>query len=248
MLVREALKQYEPDPNNPFSAITNSIRLRKDLEALAKQQPVWKFFVHLVIMYSQGLLLPESVQQVCDILGIPEIEQLYNFINSIRGDAILDEFIDPHLSYQKVEKLGQNAIIDLVLAQASCEPDIKFDFGDLEYWLLSEDEVQLALRKCPIDRLKYVKDEHDCEDFARETKTWVSRHIGGTVAFAYTEVNFYKDGNIFMAHGINTAIVRSEEGPKVLCIEPQRDVKLWPCCEPEWGFHAEEMKIRFIQF
>ena len=248
MLVRELLKQYEPDPNNPFSTLVCSINLRRDLEMLARNQPSWKFFVHLAIMHTQGLLLPESIQQMCDMLGIPTVDKLYAFINGIRGDVLLDEFIDPHLDFNKEQKLDLNAIIDIVLAQSNTEPDIKFDFGDPEYWLLSENELKQALHKCPIDRLKYIKDEHDCEDFARETKTWFDRHVSGTVAFANIEVNFYREGKVFMAHGINMAIVRTESAPKVVCLEPQKDVKLWPCSESEWSFHADEMKIRFVQF
>lgn len=244
MKIREALAQYEPDPNNHFMTLINSVKLRKSIEDLAERLPAYSFFCWLVIRYTQGLMLPENIGALCNSIGIETVEQLEVWVNAADGQGVLN-IIDPVFDVDRTKSFSSSEIEALVRSQGILENVCPFGFGDAQYYFFSEDELKNALSKCPIDRLKYITDKHDCENFAEETKAWFSSHGLGDFAFARTEVNFYKNGNVIGAHGINLAPLRDG---RVIMVEPQKDINLWPADQPEFGMGADEMRIRKIDF
>jgi len=250
MKIRDTLSQYEPDPDNHFMTLINSIKLRKLIEDLGEQVPSYKFFCWLVTRYTQGLMLPESIETLCDSMGIDTTEKLDQWCNLVNGQSILD-IIDPVFDFERNELHGMVEIEGLIKTLPNLEDDCLIRFGDAEYYFYSEDELRFALRKCPIDRLKYISSSvnktgrHDCEDFDREAKAWFSSHGLGDFAFADAEVNFYLKGKYTFAHGINLVPLRDG---RVVCIEPQKDVSFWLADKPEFGMGADEMKLRKIEF
>lgn len=239
--IKEVLKKYFAD--NMFVKISRAISLEKDMKQLAKQDPRFEFLNFLLKRKTKGaFLFPEYIVNMCDSIQIKTLDDLYKWLDAIHVPEIMP-IIDPKLKFNLKEKKSIKDIKDIITSQVSLESNCVWNFGDSHYNFIDKDELKLILSECPINHRKYIEDNFDCEDFAQTTKCWLKIHEVENIAFGFCEVNFYKDGKITFAHGLN--IVPLRDG-SVVCVEPQND-HIWLANKPEFSFHMDEMKFRFIQ-
>lgn len=245
MTIKEALKSYFAD--NMFIKITRAIKLENDLKTLVDENPKYSFFIYLIEQNNKGrFIFPEDVVKLCTNLKINTLEDLENWVNNIDSSTIMS-IINPKIDFDLTVNKTNEEIKQMIKEIAIIEKLCLWDFGDPNYSLVSEDQLKEILKKCPINRKKYIANTFDCEDFARTTKSWLSLHeVGDNIAIGNAEVNFYKNNKIVFSHGIN--IVPLSSG-KVVCVEPQTDA-IWPADKPEFSFSskADTMKFRLIQF
>ena len=239
--MKDMLKHYDSD--NMILKIIKGQELKKQLDDLSVSNPEFKFFVYLMDHYCKNHVFADDVLKLCDLLKIVTIEDFINWAETANGRVIMP-IIDPQPTFKLTVKKTANDLMKSIKSVCECEPSCKWDFGDSEYYLLSKDNLNEVLAKCPVDKKKYIKEAFDCEDFARDTKCWLSMHKLGLTAFANIEVNFYRDSKFLFAHGIN--LVPLDDG-SIVCVEPQKD-QIWPASKPEYGFAANKMKLRLVQF
>ena len=240
--IEDLLKHFESD--NMIVKIIKSQELLKQFNELAKSLPEFSFFVYLINHYGKRYVFPEDIVALCKSLNIITINDLINWAEKSCNGKVIMPIIDPHPTFKLTVKKTSVELMQLIKSTCDCESSCQWDFGDSNYYLLSEDNLREVLAKCPIDKQKYIPDSFDCEDFARDTKCWLSTHGLGSVAFANIEVNFYRDNKLLFAHGIN--LVPLDNG-LVVGVEPQKD-RIWPADKPEYGFGANKMKLRLVQF
>ena len=239
--IEETLKYFQSD--NMIVKIIKAENLKKQLDELAESSPEFGFFVYLINHYCKRYVFPEDVLVLCKSLHLITWKDLCEWVETVDGRVIMP-IIDPQLSFNLTAKKTGNELKQIILSNCDCESNCQWDFGDANYYLLSRDNLQEVLDKCPIDKHKYIKETFDCEDFARDTKCWLSMHELGSVAFSNVEVNFYRDNRLLFAHGINLVPLTSGS---VVCVEPQKD-QIWPANKPEYSFGANRMKLRLVQF
>jgi len=239
--IKEILKPFYDD--NMIVKIVKAEQLERQLNSLAETMPMFSFFVYLVNHYCKKFVFPEDVVELCNSLKIITMDDLIEWTKKVDGSVIMP-VIEPVLSFTLITKRTGPEIIHLIKNYCQCENTCKWDFGDADYYLLTEDNLKEILAKCPIDKRTYTASTMDCEDFARATKAWVTLRQHKNIAFANVEVNFYLKDKPLFAHGIN--LVPLADG-KIVFVEPQKD-SIWPANKPEFGFGADEMRLRFIQF
>ena len=239
--IEEILKPFQSD--NMIVKIIKAKQLENQFNSLAKSNPQFGFFVYLVNHYCRKYIFPEDVLTLCDLLHIITIDDLIEWSKSANGNVIMP-IIDPYPDVKLYGKKSIQKLKGIVTSICDCESTCKWNFGDSDYYLINEDDLKKILAKCPINKRDYVTSIFDCEDFARTTKCWCTLHGLGNIAFAYAEVNFYNSDKFLFAHGINLIPLSDE---RVVFVEPQSD-RIWPADKPEFGFGADEMKLRFVQF
>ena len=239
--IEKTLKYFQSD--NPIVRIIKAENLREQLNALAKSSPEFGFFVYLINHYCKRYTFPEDILELCKALKIITWKDLCEWVKVVDGKVIMP-IIDPQISFNLTVKKTNAELKQMILTNCDCEANCQWDFGDANYYLLSKDNLREVLDKCPIDKRKYIKERYDCENYARDTKSWLSLHELNQIAWGNIEVNFYHDSKLLFAHGIN--LVPLEDG-SIVCVEPQRD-QIWPANQPEYGFGANKMKLRLVQF
>jgi len=118
---------------------------------------------------------------------------------------------------------------------------IRSQLYDLEYNTIPEWLLQKALqewRKQVLDKLKYIGETFDCDDFARHFMVWLKDWINGSgIICEFAPKNeqikqfnavgmaiglLFKDGELLGGHAWNIAIITNNSGePELVFIEPQ---------------------------
>ena len=235
------LKPFQSD--NMIVKIIKAEQLRNQLNSLAETNSDYAFFVYLVNRYCKKYIFPEDVLSLCNKLKIETLYDLMEWVKTASGTVIMP-ILEPKINVELTIEKSMTEIQLAITSFCACESSCKWNFGDGNYYLMSEGDLKEILAKCPIDKKPYIVSTYDCEDYARTTKSWCSLHGLGNIAFAYCEVNFYAENKYLFSHGIN--LVPLVDG-NIVCVEPQSD-RIWPADSPEFGFGADEMKIRFVQF
>jgi len=102
-------------------------------------------------------------------------------------------------------------------------------FFDIQYYSISLEELQEALEKWKeyvLDNIQYLPEIFDCDDFAMYFKTWLQSYVmqemdkpfnGVGVAIGYV----VEDGKLLGGHAWNIVLVDTDEGTKIVYVEPQ---------------------------
>ena len=237
----EVLKPFCSD--NPVVRIIKAQQLETQLNRLAEVNPQFEFFVYLVNRHCKRFVFPEDVLSLCALLQIETMQDLFNWTKTVDSSVIM-AIIEPKLVFDlKVEK-SREQIREAIEEFCACEKYCKWNFGDRFYNLPSKEDLTEILDKCPIDKRNFIVDGFDCDDFARTTKSWCTLHALGSVAFGYAEVNFYNSNEFLFAHAINIVPLVDE---RIVFVEPQKD-SIWEADKPQFGFGADTMRLRFVQF
>ena len=239
--IEEILKPFQSE--NMIVKIIKAEQLRSQLDSLAETNSDYEFFVYLVNRYCKKFVFPEDVLNLCNELGIITLHDLMTWGKSVNG-AVIMPILEPEIDIELTVKKTMSEIKEVITSFCNCENPCRWNFGDPNYYIMSKDDLKEILAKCPIDKKPYIVSTYDCEDFARTTKSWCSLHGLGNIAFAYCEVNFYAENKYLFSHGINLVPLIDES---IVCVEPQSD-RIWSADSPEFGFGADEMKLRFVQF
>ena len=181
--------------------------------------------------------------EFCYSIGIETLDGLNKFCDVANGETVVN-IIDPVIRLKRKIRLNYSKMLELIKDQCNLEPNCFFVTpGDIDYWALSYDDLNMILEKSPIDKYQYLTDRHDCEDFAWELKAWISSKYVGDTAFGLVETNNYIGGKVGFAHAFCVAILEDE---RVVLIEPQTDQIFNP---KELLFKTnDEEKIRLVQF
>lgn len=180
----------------------------------------------------------------CDSIGVNTLDDVNQFCEVTNGKVIID-ILDPIIEVERNIKLNFGKIIDLIKAQCNVEPDCLWVLpGDIDYWAIAENDLGVILAKSPVDKFRYLVESHDCDDFSRELRAWISSKYLGDMAFGQVDTNNYKDGKVISAHAICIAVLEDES---VVLIEPQTD-RIYNPDEIVSGFGIDEEKIRQVQF
>ena len=243
--IKEVLKDYES--SNNIEMFVNHTKLMSMFEKLLNTE--YAFISNLILKYRiNPMLTPDTIQDFLEPLGLGTLEDVMEFVEKHKE---LNNILFPQYDIKLTEIVSVNDIINtLKNSWVELESNVKYDFGDPEYYLLDTNTYDLILRSCRIDKRSYVAESFDCEDFARTTKSWVTLNIRGNVTFANVEGNFYYDNKLKFAHGFNLVIFKDTNGEvKVECVEPQEDKRIKSLKDVEgWFLGVNRVKLRFIQF
>jgi hypothetical protein len=238
---------YYLNNNQGFHVLINAIKLTRDLKTLALASPEWSFFVHLLrsSITKKNLLFVDDVIDFCMDFGTPTIEDLTEWVIKSKSDMIMD-ILEPKIEINTDTKISRPELKKIITEKCHIEDNCIWNYGDAEYILPSLEEVKEILAKSPINTYSYIPNGHDCEDFSRELKTWLSKRGIGNLALSFIEVNQYNvDGKLVSAHGINLVVTKEHD---VYFIEPQTDEIFDPKADP-LGFNGITLqKIRFLVF
>ena len=189
-----------------------------------------------------------KVLEFLEPLGLGTLEDIMEFVEKHKK---LNDVLFPQYSIKLTETISVADIINILKnSWVEFESNVKYDFGDPEYYLLDLDTYDLILKNCKIDKRSYVVESFDCEDFARTTKSWVTLNIRGNITFANVEGNFYYGNKLKFAHGFNLVIFKDTNGEiKVEYVEPQEDKRIRSLKDVEsWFLGINKVKLKFIQF
>lgn len=102
-------------------------------------------------------------------------------------------------------------------------------FFDIEYIPVDMQKLEEALedwKETVLNYLQYIPEIQDCDDFAMYFKTWLQKWTfentntpSNGVGIAIGLVS--KDGELLGGHAWNIVLVRTDQGEKVVFVEPQ---------------------------
>lgn len=237
--IREVLEPFEDDDIK--KKIKKAKKLSKQFDKVVKYDSRFEFFVYLLNLYCKTYMFPELVVEFCDSLNVNTLQDLFDWNETVKSDVILS-VIEPKLQLELSDKVKLCRLRARIKEFCNLEPNCKWEYGDIKYNLLNMEGLKEVLTKCPIDKRRYIKEQFDCEDFSRTTKSWLSLRGFGHVAFANVTANYYRDGKYSFCHGINMVPLVDT----IVFVEPQSDV-IWPANELKPGSKHDEMRLRFIQ-
>lgn len=267
MTVKEFLKDYYG--SNPMHQMVLCNKLKKELAQGAKIHAGWAFFVHLIdnTWYNQNTTLaienalyhPDNISQLCNTMfKTNSIEKVLSFldafeINGIKSENLLDLLLHRiHVNLSDFPLIDFNTIVSLIHQKCDLEPDTQLRRMDSEYHVIPEMHLRPSLNVCPYDNKKYVKDSFDCEDFARNTKSWYADQGIGNITLFFAIIHCYdelpdKSLEFSFAHGVCLLIIETD--PKIYHVkylEPQYDT-LWNAGEKmPWGWGEKIVKLAHI--
>ena len=184
---------------------------------------------------SQELVLQESLN-VCNsfVIGLNgQVSDLNEQLTDIKQD---NEYLKADNQSLGQEKAAMQSKIDLMKAMLKVEnkeveyedtasyfflqktltkafPDADVYLSDEDYGLFTMDQLKAFLSSDATDRATWVKEKHDCDDFAAALYGDCMK-FAGNAAFGLLWIEAP------IAHAINVAVL--SDG-KVYCIEPQND-------------------------
>lgn len=239
------------------TAKQNSLNLEteKSLKELAKTHQGWKLFCHMLEMGDTGYYEdhqvktydPDNMLSLCNKLNIKTDIKLYEFVDALKYKPVID-IINPEFKLYKTEAIKAQEIYDFIIKNAPQENNVDIVSNkDDVYQLIHEDEIDYMIKKCPINKLKYISTVRDCDDFAFMTKSWYATKGYGNITLPYVEVNCYYNGKYDFAHAINIIVFRNRDGDvDGKFFEPQND-KTWGFDSKMWmGLKPYDIKIRQI--
>lgn len=248
MLIKDYLEQYKS--YNPFKQIILSINLYKSINDMSTIDPKWSFFVWLVKRSLNGdgrstlfPIDPDELLLLCTDLGLDTIEALEEWVSAVNGKNIVDR-IDPIINIKRYEKIAANDIKNLIINNCNMESDCVWNFGDGQYSLIDSTGLTEILEKSPINKYRYIIDAHDCEDYQRELRAWISSKYLGDLSVGTIDVNLYdKNEKPVFAHALIIVVL---EDMSIVIVEPQTDKVYGP--DYKFGFEQLNYKIRFVNF
>lgn len=95
-------------------------------------------------------------------------------------------------------------------------PNAKIYLVDTEYAVPTKQAFMNWLNRDSLDKMRWVKNEWDCDNFALESKCRAHTNIRGNVSYAYLQ-------NSIPAHAYNALIYQEGKWLHLMPIEPQRD-------------------------
>jgi len=88
--------------------------------------------------------------------------------------------------------------------------------ADTEYAVPTRQAFMDWLNKDSMDKMRWVKNEWDCDNFALESKCRAHTNIKGNVSYGFV-------WNSSPAHAYNTLVFQGDKGLQIMSIEPQQD-------------------------
>jgi len=250
--IREVLSPFFSE--NIFIAMSKANQLKSAIEKEAKVNAGWFVFYQLVKKYAplakeripiQNEFHPENLISLCSLLSIYTEKDLLSFVdffNKHKGREFCELFSGPFLLLSGFRKVSFSKVQSIVRGKFQYE--FPFRPLDSEVLLIEEIDFSSILKKNPAQYLTYVPESFDCDDFALQTKSWLSRQGLGNLAVFYCEVDAYKaNGEFEFAHAVNLAVFSNEN---VLFFDPQNG-KVWTTEEKmPWGIEGRNFKVRFL--
>lgn len=134
-----------------------------------------------------------------------------------------------------------------IRAHCAIEPNCTWIWGDAGYRLMTPDLVGPCMYYSHIYDRPYIPHCHDCEDFARETKSFVSGEwLAGCYALAIVFANAYdSNGQYMFSHGMNLFTCNDDQ---VYMTEPQHANDVWqmPGVGSWFMKHVAEFKLALV--
>jgi len=122
--------------------------------------------------------------------------------------------------------VSANSVKMQIQAHCAIEPNCTWIWGDPGYKLMTCDDAIACMYFSHIYDRSYIPYCHDCEDFARETKSFVSGDwMCGCYALATVFAKAYNSsGNYMFSHAMN--LFTCSDG-QVYMAEPQHCADIW---------------------
>ncbi|MBF0232292.1 MAG: hypothetical protein HQK65_04540 [Desulfamplus sp.] len=256
MTIDELIQPFKK--SNAFEQFIQNNRTKRELNELGKAIPGWKMLCYMLERCNTDFSMiskfdmaydPQNILALCDKLNIKTDQELYRWIESLSDisvDGIIDAF-HPTISLTNYLETDYRTIRNIIKTQCAITDNfIMHNPLDNEYLIINHDDIESLLTKCPTDKMKYIPERRDCDDYSIMMKGWLAECGYGNMAFPIVICNCYQNGNLVFVHAINLII--SHKDGSFICeyIEPQTD-KRWKVTEQmTMGMQKYDIKIREV--
>lgn len=236
MLLKDIIENYYNENNGEVKPV---------LKAIAQTNKGISVIYHTALRISKDFN-EEDLIFVCDSFGLKTTEDLDQF-NKVFSKINLNV-----LGVERAVDLGEldkvpTSVINVVFKIHNKEflaQEYEVYLQDREYYLFPSNGKMIKdiLESSRIHLRKYISEKYDCDNYARDFKSWLSSVGYGNIALGVCDYIYEKDG-IVKAHAINIAVTDKRD---VILIEPQLE-NYWSLIK-EQPFHPNHsnMKIRKI--
>ena len=224
-------------------------KLKQDLEKLP--HPAVKLCLTYLTQFVKVKINYETVSDFYEQLNIITMKDFIKFNNSISDFNIINLFtnLKSELSLGIVSSVSQQVVRDAIkkIDSKYIEPHCSILFSDVYYRICDHNRIKDITDASKLEKIQYVAERFDCDDFARALKCFLAQQHYGNLALAYCEINLYsKDYEKSIgAHALNLIVSENHEGYQINLIEPQTD-KILNIGDPV--INTKYYKIRFLSF
>ena len=247
--IREILSKYKTTKTGLEGALEQSrldYMLEKDFEKIAPSFVSITYLLYNIREVHKSRVCYKTVIEFFDYYNVQTLDDFYNWEDALKKADIskIVSDIQPKyykLNYNNYETINKNDLKDAIW---NLIPDIyrydwvynkKFFFDDSKYKIIPLQDLKEFLKVSLLNRLSYLSERRDCDDFAQLLKCEFRKYGYGNVTVAKISINLFKnkrdnytDPNLsfkdmFGAHAINMAYVKDNNDYKLILIEPQRD-------------------------
>ena len=247
MTIKQILSAYYA--SNIFLQAISNAKLKRDFKTWGENNPGYEFIRQIVAKHDHTFH-PDSVVYICTLLNVYDLDDLELFLNAMVSVnipeilSILDVEQDVYIrNMQKMANIDVGSRIQDKIGLNNMTPHFRIALEDAEYQLVPEDQLVDIVMASPVHDYSYVPDSHDCDNYATEFRTWLSKQGYGNISIGYCEYEYSRDGKNY-AHAINIALT---DAGNVYLIEPQRINKIVNIDHLPFNSYEENFKIRLIR-
>lgn len=234
MTLQEFFDKYiskNPDPWKKWTEQTQlNSELKTALETASSSVPGISFMIYYIEKLNYSTVTPFECINFCNALNLVEITDFVNWSKALTPahiGNIIKLLAPPEPTFGTFEKIKANDIVNII------KNDIPMDYKennlhvgipeDSIYQIPTLSDIQKVISYDKTNKLKYISQTRDCEDFAKLFKC-AFRKLGiGNVTVFDCAINLYTpQGGLNGAHGINL-LYYEDNGKQLRLFEPQSD-------------------------
>ena len=257
MTLQEALQPYLFQPNDTgLDKLNKIIRFTNLLGSLdGKDKNVTKLLDFVELIINQRRPTADALLDILEQYGIQrtiDMDLLWNWLDLTNQVGFTTEPLKINEDFynlfkNNLETITTNEIRTYLQSQdfASDSTDVKF--ADSQY-LIPKNLVTVEdiIHKYRCDRLTYIQQRRDCDDFAIMFKSFLSRHSLGNLTAGVFWARFYKEDGSHVYHAINLILYKDENGNITHKLyEPQSEMKFYDIGQNEKYIRIESTFIYF---
>ena len=232
MTIKEVLKSYYAPAGHTIQQSIQNKRLAADFANWATTDKTLNWMNKMLTKYNQTEIHPDSVVELCKIMGIVTWDQLLKYIEAVNGTtfngAALYDHLNPTIDISRFTKKTDQYEVYHILRMHGIVPPIGNDawprHKDQEYYLIPDDMVQEVLDKCDSDKYKYITETRDCDGFSRIIRGWTARQGIDNMLLGVVDAELLYQGQLKYGHSF---LIMINESKEIWYADGQDDSYLW---------------------
>ena len=232
MTIKEVLKSYYAPAGHTIQQSIQNKRLAADFANWATTDKTLNWMNKMLTKYNQTEIHPDSVVELCKIIGIVTWDQLLKYIEAVNGTtfngAALYDHLNPTIDISRFTKKTDQYEVYHILRMHGIVPPIGNDawprHKDQGYYLIPDDMVQEILDKFDSDKYKYLLEKRDCDDFSRMVRGQMSRFGIGNALLGVVDAELLYQGQLKYGHSF---LIMINESKEIWYADGQDDNYLW---------------------